>query len=353
MIAARRSVPALASFALAWSSLARAEAPAEVSPAAAPTATPSTAESPAPPRLRTIHRQVSRQPLAYRSLPVGDRASVAARERIAAALARVPDKALAFNDAPLRDVVEKLRTILAVPVTVDTRALEDLGLDLDTPVTFTHQGTSSRAALHQMLRPLELAWIVRDETLLITTGEQAEENLEVRLYPLPWGYHTEGEVQVQQLIDLIQSTVAADTWDTVGGPGTIRPLESSGMPQLIVSHSTEVHDEVEGLVRRLHEQALAEFGGPDDPAGKVPTVRVHHVADEQVREDLAGKLVELCNTSLPQGADSDARVTPVGDCLVVQSRSPEFHGLAGQLIRAVAGEQVVDDRVASGLPPIR
>jgi hypothetical protein len=78
-------------------------------------------------------------------------------------------------------------------------------------------------------------------------------------------------------------------------------------------------------------------------------VRVHHVADESGRRDLAAKGVELCNTSLPHGADPQAKVPTVGECLAVQSVSPEFHALAGQLIRAVAGEQVPD--TDSNSPP--
>jgi hypothetical protein len=32
----------------------------------------------------------------------------------------------------------------------------------------------------------------------------------------------------------------------------------------------------------------------------------------------------------------------VGECLAVQSLTPEFHAMAGQLIRSVAGEGVSD-----------
>jgi hypothetical protein len=358
MLAARRSVPALVSVAvaLAWLPFARAQAPAEATPSVAPpvppaaAATPPVVVEPLPPRLRTIHRQVSLPPLVrdYRSLPLGNRADVAAREKIDAALVRVPAEDLAFDEAPLRDFAQHFRETLDLPLAVDTRALEDAGLDLDTPVTFESQGETGRAVLARVLSPLDLVWIVRDETLLITTKEKAEENLEVRLYPLPWGYQLGPAIHFLPLIDLIQSTVAADTWDTVGGPGAIRPLEAGVIGQLVVSTTNEVHEEIEGFLGRLHEQALAEWVRLDDPAGKVPRVRVHHVADEKVREDLARKLVELCNTSLPQGADPDARVTPVGECLAVQSRSPEFHALAGQLIQAVAGETVADSWSGSG-----
>jgi hypothetical protein len=314
-------------------------------PAATP-ATPPVVADPPRPRLRTIHRQVSRLPLdrEYRSVPVGDAVTVAAHGKIEAALARAVDKDVDFVETPLRDVVNQWRDTLGIPVVLDVRALENSGIDLETPITFAGQGRSVRAMLRQVLGHLDLTWMIRDEALVITTTERAAVELDLRLYPLPWGYRTLGQVDFQTLIDLIQNTAGGPgTWADDGGNGGIRPLGDGAAAVLVVAQTAEVHDEIEGLLRGLHERALAEFGGPDDlPASKTPTVRVHHVADQVVRRDLAQKLVELCNTSLPHGADPQAKVTVVGDCLAVQSLTPEFHALAGHLIQAVAGEQVLD-----------
>lgn len=298
------------------------------------------------PQLRTIHRQVSRLPLGreYRSVLVGDAATLAAHEKIDAALSHAWNKDANFTETPLRDVVSQFRGILQVPLVLDMKGLEDAGIDLDTLVTHTAQATSTRAALRRILADLDLTWMIRGEALVITTKERASEDLEVRLYPLPWGCRTQAVVDVQSLIDLIQNAIdGPEAWADFGGSCMIRPQGDGANAMLVVSQTAETHDAVEGLLRSLHEQALAEFGGPDDlPAAKTPTVRVHHVADAAVHRDLAAKLVELCNTSLPHGADPQAKVTTVGDCLTVQSVSPEFHALAGQLIRAVAGEQVPD-----------
>jgi hypothetical protein len=313
-----------------------------------PLATPAVAPA-QPPRatLRTVHRQVSRLPLTrdYRSVPVGDAATVAAHARIDAALAKVADAdSTNFIETPLRDVVAQFRGWLQVPVVLDHKGLEDAGLDLDTPVTFTGQGTTARAALRQLLADLDLTWMVQGESLVVTTKEKAAEHLPIRLYPLPWSYSTQGAIDFQSLIDVIQNTVGGPgAWADGGGNGAIRPLGEGGDAVLVVSQTAEVHDEIEVLLRGLHERALGEFGGPHDlPAAKTPTVRVHHVADEAVREDLAAKLAELCNAALPHGTDAQAKVTVVGECLAVQSLTPEFHALAGQLIRSVAGEQVKD-----------
>lgn len=346
---ARRSAPFFISVTAALTFLAVSRASGQIGPVgqsavqtapepkAGPLATPPATDPPPPPRMRTIHRQVSRLPLQrdYRSRPlVADMAS----ERINEVLERNLGP-IEFNETPLVEVAARLGELLGVPVDVDAQALEDLGLDLDIPLTFHGEGGQARSILRRMLGAVDLSWIVRDEVLLVTSKEKTEANLDVRLYLFPFGYDCDA-AGVLVVVDLIQSTVAADTWDTVGGPGAIRPMDAGPATQLVVSTTHEVHEEVESLLRSLHEQALAEFGGPEDAGGKAPVLRLHHVADPRAREDLAAKLPEVCNASLAQGVDPEARVTVVGESLAVQSRSPEFHALAGQIVRAVRGEEV-------------
>jgi len=351
MVAARRGVSCALMVAVSCLQAVAADPPAANSAVASPQppaapATPPVTVAPPRPHLRTIHRQVSRLPLTrdYRSVPVGDAATVAAHEKIEAALVRVGDADANFTETPLRDVVVQFQKILKVPVVLDMKALEDAGVDLDTPVTCTSQGTTARAALRRILGLLDLTWLIRDEALVIATKELASANLELRLYPLPWGYSTQGGNDVRVLIDFIQNSVGGlDSWADGGGNGAIRIIGDGGAAVLVVSQTADVHDEIEGLLRSLHERDLAEFGGLHDiPAAKTPVLRLHHVADDAVRRDLATKLVDLCNSSLPHGADPQAKVTVVGACLAVQALSPEFHALAGQLIRAVAGEHVHD-----------
>jgi general secretion pathway protein D len=58
-----------------------------------------------------------------------------------------------------------------------------------------------------------------------------------------------GQQNFQPLMDLIQSTVAQDTWDTQGGPGAIRPFETN--LSLVVSQTQEVHEEIANLLEQL------------------------------------------------------------------------------------------------------
>lgn len=61
------------------------------------------------------------------------------------------------------------------------------------------------------------------------------------------------------------------------------------------------------------------------------------VTDAPTRVALAEKLAALCNAPLGGTGDQDARVVEVGESLVVQSVSPEFHALAARLVAAIAG----------------
>jgi len=53
----------------------------------------------------------------------------------------------------------------------------------------------------------------------------------------------------QPLIELIQGTVAPETWDILGGQGAIRPFETN--LSLVISQTQEVHDEIADLLEQL------------------------------------------------------------------------------------------------------
>lgn len=335
-----------------------AEQPAPQTPVAAtvepPKAPAPAPQPPAPPRLRIVHPQVSQASLVrdYRSLPMQSAEPVirASDERIRAALGQeIPKREWSFTETPLRDVVAHIKDGLGLPITIDMKALEDAGIDLETPITLDASTGTVRSALRRILDPIALTWMVRDECLLITTQETAAENLAVRLYPLPCAAGSDTDADsLAALVDVIQSTTGGvAAWADFGGHGTVRPSPDGSA--LVIAQTEETHDEVEGLMRSLHERGRAELGvAADGSAARSPTVRVHPVADAKVRADLAAKLVALCNESLAKAGDPQAKVTAVGECLAVQSVSPEFHILAGQLIRGVAGVEVTDRR---GLPP--
>lgn len=254
-------------------------------------------------------------------------------EKIRAALAAPCEWQFKVVETSLRELITRIQAESGLPIVIDVGALNDAGIDLDA-VTVTQQvprSMSIRGALRLLLHDVGLTFIAAHEVLTVTTRDEAHGHPVIVTYPLPRGFGDSRLPDFESTINLIHSTVAADTWDCVGGTGTIQPLEAAECPLLVVSQTCDVHEEIESLLRGIHERLLAEFSN-----GK-PVVRVHHVASRDARDSLAESLKEVCNDSLGDAGDPDAAVTVVADSVVILSKSPEFQATAGQVIAAVGG----------------
>jgi len=152
-----------------------------------------------------------------------------------------------FIETPLKDVVEFLKGVHDAEITLDARALEDVGIGTDTPITMNVKGIMLGSGLSLMLKDLELVWTADKTGIRITTAEAAESKIELVPYPI------NGLVQAGQadhLIDAITSCVASASWDQVGGPGSIR-VGIRGT--LDVRQSFAVHQQVAQLLADLRE----------------------------------------------------------------------------------------------------
>jgi hypothetical protein len=89
-----------------------------------------------------------------------------------------------FIETPLVDVIEVLKDSHKIPIEIDIKALDDVGLSTDVPVTRNLKGITLRSALRLMLREMDLTYVIRDEVLLITTPEEAESKLTTKVYPV-------------------------------------------------------------------------------------------------------------------------------------------------------------------------
>ncbi len=136
------------------------------------------------------------------------RAKGDAEERIERAL-RDPlhDRGLDFNGTSLEDVINEISTEYGIPIQLDNQALDAAGLGPNDPVTINIRGISLRSALNNMLRQLKLTYIIQDEIMLITTPEEAEQHLVVKVYP------------VADLVLPIQSGIGGGIGGGFGGGG--------------------------------------------------------------------------------------------------------------------------------------
>ena len=242
-----------------------------------------------------------------------------------------PGGILLAENATLLDLEDWLSQRAKLPVRLDWRALEEMGLDAETPLPANQvEGGGLRAALTELLDDTDLAVIIKHGALTITSEDVASENLVIGFYPLPTQIDAGN---LQPLIDLIQSTVAADTWDTVGGPAAIRAAEEANA--LVVSQTIEVHAEILAIMSREFDADLVP--GEGRPDGQVPT-RLYGIRDAALAAELETGLVGMCNAALGEAGDPRAKVTRLGgDRLVIQSASRPFHVYAAELIRAANG----------------
>lgn len=149
---------------------------------------------------------------------------------------------VSFVELPLTEAAEHLGQAFDITILIDNRALEEIGLSAEEPADVKLRDVSLRSILRLMLKDLDLTYMVKNEVLMITTIEAAEANLITRAYRLP--HCMQGDPD--SAIDAIQSTVFPDTWDVLGGPSTIRLVNSV----LVISTTERVHEDAIDMMRK-------------------------------------------------------------------------------------------------------
>ena len=210
------------------------------------------------------------------SLGIGSAAHREAEARILRQLER--RDSFVFTKMPLTEFVQQLRERFGINVVIDQKSLEDFGIDTATPISVHLRDTTLESSLNLVLDSLELSWTIRNESLVITTPEEAEYHLETRVYPVRDLVLIELERTVDadfdSLIEMITSIIEPDSWDEVGGPGAIEPVV--GSLSLVISQSWRVHRQIEPLLttlraaREMQGIAPARIGSVQLPAAKPP-----------------------------------------------------------------------------------
>jgi hypothetical protein len=191
-----------------------------------------------------------------------------------------------FTDMPLTNVLEYLADYHSqkfghrFEIQIDTKALNDAGIAADTPVTKNLKGITLRSALNLMLRDLNLTWTIKDEVLLITTPEEAENHLTTKVLDvadLVVCRDSKGKLwnDYDSLIDMIKSTVMPTTWDDVGGPGSICPADVGAAKALVICQTYLVQGQIADMLAKLRAVAKKspDAGPPVRDKEPAPPVR--------------------------------------------------------------------------------
>ena len=206
---------------------------------------------------------------------------------IRAKLAKRTDAA--FIETPLVQVLDFLSDAVDVKFHVKTRALDDVGISTDVPVTSNLKDVSVATALELILDDLQLEFAVDRGLVIVSTPDDLQAKMVVRAYRLQGllpDLATEPiDREAGRLAGIIAAQIAPETWGQVevgafpvsvgagasgagggalgmgaamppggmpgtvhlGGPGAISVFERV----LIVRNSIKVHDEVDQFLRML------------------------------------------------------------------------------------------------------
>jgi hypothetical protein len=88
-----------------------------------------------------------------------------------------------YDRQPFQDVIDHLRKVTGLRITVDKKGLEEAGAGYDTPVTLKNT-LSLRSILKKINGELGLAYVIKDETILITSQARASRMTTLKTYYL-------------------------------------------------------------------------------------------------------------------------------------------------------------------------
>jgi hypothetical protein len=171
---------------------------------------------------------------------------------------------VSFKDSRFQDVIDYLSTLINQPILLDNAALEEAKITYETPITVKVKGVTVRTLLRKILGDFGLAYMIKEQTIQVTSSLKARETMITRSYNIGDIVDTGGldsirfgnpGIQAAQIvqnvnaiIDLIQTSVDPESWKKNGGNGTI--VFHPGTMSLVIRNSAEVHSMLgNGLLR--------------------------------------------------------------------------------------------------------
>jgi hypothetical protein len=173
-----------------------------------------------------------------------------------------------FKGERFEEVIKYLSDLMGQPIVLDRAALREAQVDYETPVSFDTNGQkiSVRTILRKVLSEFGLAYVIKDQTIEVTSTLNAQKTMVTRAYfigdlldatmGLPgltalqlFGPKvTEAQMlkQVNQIIDTIKASIDPASWDNNGG-GTIS-FHAPTM-SLLIRQSAEVHSMLGGMMK--------------------------------------------------------------------------------------------------------
>lgn len=186
------------------------------------------------------------------------------------ALDRVGD--FNYEEVPLLKFLGNISERFDIPILIDPKKLEESAIDLEVTITGKMSGVTLRTFLRHALGGLNLTYTLRPRGVMVASPEDAESELISLLYPVHDLLANASAQEAQDLQSAITSSVDPDSWDDVGGAGSLQ-LISGGW--LLVWQTDDAHDELLEFLNRLrHDVPRAGRSVPELTAAEQQTRRI-------------------------------------------------------------------------------
>ena len=236
------------------------------------------------------------------------------------------------KQTPLSGVIKDFEKTHHLEIQLGHKALEEAGIDINSPVTFKVPGTTVRQALDLILRPLELTWEIRDGALKVTTVSEAETLDRLVIYPVEDLLFPAAELRLpgreyvpdyESLIELMTRMISPTTWRE--GTGPARCILFHGA--IIVRQTRPEHEEIADMLSRHAPVRDAQFANeksqPPNAAEKSGTQRATDAAFAALHKLVKFELVEATLDDLVKQVYSQCKVPAAIDAKALEEAGIE------------------------------
>ncbi len=162
-----------------------------------------------------------------------------------------------YNRDTFQSVIDHLSKQMGQDILLDKQSMEEANVTYDTPITLRfNKPVSGRTALKRVLADVGLTYVIRKESIEVTTVARAKEMLTVRTYYIgdlmgvvsPMMPAVVNQFQMIQAVGMILNQIQSidpESWEGRGGPGTVS-FDPTTM-SIVVKQNAEVHYMLNGL----------------------------------------------------------------------------------------------------------
>lgn len=171
-----------------------------------------------------------------------------------------PVARIELDGIALAKAVDLLAAMGNFPVTIDVDALVQRGVSPHEPISVKLEGTTIGKALRAVAAQKGLAVTMENGHVTVTSPAEYREKLQKVRYTVA-DLTGEDEAAVAELAALVRKLVAPESWESVGGRGTIEPEKTV----LVVQQTGEVHQQVLIFCEKLRTARHKPIRSHDNP----------------------------------------------------------------------------------------